>query len=118
MMVAAIADARIAGHNVAAMTAVLTLAAIGNFCVFSIYWAIPTSYLQGRGAAGGIALASMVGAFGSGVSPTIIGYFQVQTGSLYVGLAAVAAIVMVGVVIAITLVPARPVAVAMAPATR
>jgi D-galactonate transporter len=108
----------LADHNVAAMTAVLTLAATGNFCVFSIYWAIPTSYLQGRGAAGGIALASMVGAFGSGVSPTIIGYFQVQTGSLYVGLAAVAAIVIVGVVIAITIVPARPVAVAMAPATR
>lgn len=108
----------LAHHNVVAMTVVLTLAAIGNFCVFSIFWAIPTSYLQGRGAAGGIALSSMVGAFGSGVSPTIIGYFQVQTGSLYVGLAAVAAMVIVGVVIAIAFVPARPAAVAMAPATR
>ncbi len=82
-------------------TLVLAVAAVGNFCIFSLYWAMPTSYLQGRGAAGGIALASMVGAFGSGVSPTIIGYVRTETGSLYGGLAAVAGIVVVGMALVV-----------------
>ena len=82
--------------SVLGTTLILMVASIGNLCIFSLYWALPTSYLQGRGAAGGIALASMVGAMGSGVSPTIIGYVRVATGSLYGGLAAVAVIVMAG----------------------
>jgi len=88
------------GEGSALVTAlILTVAAIGNFSILSLYWALPTSYLQGRGAAGGIALASMVGAVGSGVSPTIIGYVRVETGSLYGGLAAVAAIVLCGMML-------------------
>ncbi len=85
--------------SVMVTTLILMVAAVGNLCIFSIYWSMPTAYLQGRGAAGGIALASMVGAMGSGVSPTIIGYVRVQTGSLYGGLAAVAAIVVVGMLL-------------------
>lgn len=100
----------LAAGDTAATVVILTLAAIGNFSVFSIYWTIPTSYLKGRGAAGGIALASMVGAMGSGVSPTIIGYLRVQTGSLHVGLAAVAAIVLAGVATALLVLPSRRVA--------
>ena len=86
----------LADGSIVLTAVVLTVAALGNFCIFSLYWAMPTSYLQGRGAAGGIALASMVGAVGSGVSPTIIGYVRTETGSLYGGLAAVAGIVVVG----------------------
>lgn len=89
-------------------TLILMVASIGNLCIFSLYWAVPTSYLQGRGAAGGIALASMVGAMGSGVSPTIIGYMRVETGSLYGGLAAVAAIVIGGMALMALLVRDRP----------
>lgn len=85
--------------NVVVTMLILMVAGIGNICLLSLYWAIPTSYLHGRGAAGGIALASMVGAMGSGVSPTIIGYMRVQTGTLYGGLAAVAGIVAMGMVL-------------------
>jgi nitrate/nitrite transporter NarK len=86
---------------------ILTCAAIGNFCVLAIYWTIPTSYLQGKGAAGGIAVASIVGAIGSGMSPSIIGWLKVETGSLYVGLAAMALIVLAGVVLVLLTLPAR-----------
>jgi len=94
--------------SVLATTLILMVAAVGNLCIFSLYWAMPTAYLQGRGAAGGIALASMVGAMGSGVSPTIIGYVRVQTGSLYGGLSAVAVIVLLGMALVALCVRERP----------
>jgi D-galactonate transporter len=96
------------GANSLPLTAIiLTCAAIGNFCVLAVYWTIPPSYLGGKGAAGGIAAASMVGAIGSGVSPSIIGWLKVQTGSLYAGLAVVALIVLAGVVLALAALPAK-----------
>jgi len=94
--------------SVLATTLILMVAAVGNLCIFSLYWAMPTAYLQGRGAAGGIALASMVGAMGSGISPTIIGYVRVQTGSLYGGLAAVAVIVLLGMALVFLCLRGRP----------
>lgn len=98
--------------SVLATTLILIVAAVGNLCILSLYWSMPTAYLQGSGAAGGIALASMVGAIGSGVSPTIIGYMKLQTGSLYGGLAAVAAIVIGGMVLVATVLRDRPLALA------
>ena len=96
------------GSDSSAITALLlTLAAIGNLSAVALYWTIPTSYLKGKGAAGGIAAVSMVGAIGSGVSPSIIGWLKVQTGSLYVGLAVVAIIGLVGVVLVLTTLPAK-----------
>ena len=63
------------GHgSVLLTTLILIVAGVGSRCIFSLCWVLPTAYLQGRGAAGGIALASMVGTMGSGVSPTIIGF--------------------------------------------
>ena len=95
-------------HDVWLTTLILIVAGVGNLCAFSLYWAMPTAYLQGRGAAGGIALASMVGAMGSGVSPTIIGFVKVQTGSLYGGLASVAAIMLASVALALLFIRPSP----------
>ena len=75
--------------------------------MLAIYWTIPMSYLGGKGAAGGIAAASMVGAIGSGVSPSIIGWLKVQTGSLYAGWAVVALIVLAGVILPLPRAPAN-----------
>jgi hypothetical protein len=49
----------------------------------------------------------MAGAIGSGISPPIIGWLKVQTGSLYVGLAVVAIIGLFGVVLVLTTLPAK-----------
>ena len=97
----------IAARSVWGTASILTVAAIGNFCVLSLYWTIPTSYLRGKGKAGGIAAASMFGAIGSGVSPSIIGWLKVETGSLYVGLAAVGCILIAGVAVALIATPRR-----------
>ena len=93
--------------NVAVTAVLLTFAAVGSISTVALYWTIPTSYLKGKGAAGGIAAVSMVGAIGSGISPSIIGWFKVQTGNLYVGLAVVAIIGLVGVVLVLTTLPAK-----------
>lgn len=93
--------------NVIGTALLLTLAAIGNICAVALYWTIPTSYLKGKGAAGGIAAVSMAGAVGSGISPPLIGWLKVQTGSLYVGLAVVAMIGLIGVVLVLTTLSAK-----------
>ena len=95
----------LAAGSVWGTAGLLTLAAIGNSCVLSLYWVIPTSYLRGAGKAGGIAAASMVGAIGSGVSPSLIGWLKLETGSLYVGLAVVAVILIGGVFLALISIP-------------
>jgi MFS family permease len=97
----------ISAGSVWGTASILTAAAIGNFCVLSLYWTIPTSYLRGKGKAGGIAASSMFGAIGSGVSPSIIGWLKVETGSLYFGLAAVGCILIAGVVMALIATPRR-----------
>ncbi|QPF88195.1 MFS transporter [Bradyrhizobium genosp. L] len=93
--------------DVVATAALLTLAAVGNTCAVALYWTIPTSYLKGKGAAGGIAAVSMAGAIGSGISPPIIGWLKVQTGSLPLGLAVIAIFGLVGVVLVLTKLPAK-----------
>jgi ACS family phthalate transporter-like MFS transporter len=97
----------LSADNFVGTAMLLSLAAIGNLCAVALYWTIPTSYLKGKGAAGGIAAVSMVGAIGSGLSPSIIGWLKVQTGSLYVGLSVVAIIGLVGVVLVLTTLPAK-----------
>ena len=40
---------------------VLTVAAIGIFCTFAVFWTLPTTWLSGTAAAGGIALINSIG---------------------------------------------------------
>jgi MFS family permease len=97
----------LAAGNVPLTALILTLAAIGSFCVACIYWTVPTSYLRGKGKAGGIAAVSMVGAIGSGVSPSIIGYLKVETGSLFVGLAVVGVMMLAGAILGLFAIPSN-----------
>ena len=53
--------------------AALTLAACGVIAASSTFWSIPTSYLSGTAAAGGIALINSVGNLGGFVSPWLVG---------------------------------------------
>ena len=50
---------------------VLTVAAIGVFCTFAVFWTLPTAWLSGTAAAGAIALINSIGnlaGFGGPVS--------------------------------------------------
>ncbi|SAK94634.1 major facilitator transporter [Caballeronia catudaia] len=60
------------------------------------YWAIPSGFLTGRAAAGGLALIVSVGNLGGFVGPSMIGALKQMSGGFTVPLFAVAAVMLVG----------------------
>jgi ACS family tartrate transporter-like MFS transporter len=70
--------------------AVLTVAAIGVFCVFGVFWALPTAWLSGTAAAGAIALINSIGNLAGFGGPYLIGWIKDSTGSTANGLLALA----------------------------
>ena len=65
---------------------VLTVAAIGIFCTFAVFWTLPTAWLSGTAAAGGIALINSIGNLAGFGGPYLIGWVKDATGSTSNGL--------------------------------
>jgi sugar phosphate permease len=86
----------LAAGSVAMTVACLTIASIGIYSILSLFWTIPSAYLQGSAAAGGIALISALGSFGGAVCPAFVGWLTVKTGSLYPALTAIGLLHAVG----------------------
>jgi MFS family permease len=85
----------------------LTLAAAGVISALPMFWALPTSFLGGRGAAAGIAWINSIGNLAGFVSPALIGWLATRTHSLGAGLWLVAGTLSLAAVLIITLMPAR-----------
>jgi len=99
----------LAAGSVAVTVVLLAVASIAIFSILSLFWTIPSGYLEGSAAAGGIALISAIGSFGGAVCPAFVGWVTVRTGSLYTALSAVALLGAVGMVTLILSVPgSRP----------
>jgi D-galactonate transporter len=99
----------LAAHSVALTVALLIVASICIYATLSIFWTIPTAYLDGGAAAGGIATITAIGALGGAVSPSLVGLLKAQTGSIYVGLAMIAVLLAIGMIALLWTVPAaRP----------
>ena len=64
----------------------LTVAAIGVFCTFALFWTLPTAWLSGTAAAGGIALINSIGNLAGFGGPYLIGWVKELTGSTSTGL--------------------------------
>ena len=64
----------------------LTIAAIGVFCTFAVFWTLPTAWLSGTAAAGAIALINSVGNLAGFGGPYIVGWIKDATGSTSTGL--------------------------------
>jgi D-galactonate transporter len=64
----------------------LTLAAIGVFCVFGVFWALPTAWLSGTAAAGAIALINSLGNLAGFGGPYLVGWVKETTGNASDGL--------------------------------
>jgi ACS family tartrate transporter-like MFS transporter len=69
----------------------LTVALVGVTSARAIFWTVPTSFLIGRGAAGGLAFISTIGSLGGFFGPFLIGWIKDSTGSFILGLLAMAA---------------------------
>lgn len=80
----------------------LTVAAIGLWSTLGPFWSLPTSFLSGTAAAGGIALINSIGNLGGQIGPAIMGGAKQVTGSNAGGLYALALALLIAVVLALT----------------
>ncbi|RXG86484.1 MFS transporter, partial [Bradyrhizobium vignae] len=65
---------------------VLTVAAVGVFCCFGVFWTLPTAWLSGTAAAGAIALINSIGNLAGFGGPYLIGWVKEATGQTSTGL--------------------------------
>jgi|HubBroStandDraft_5_1064220.scaffolds.fasta_scaffold33694_1 ACS family tartrate transporter-like MFS transporter len=77
------------------------LAQIGIMSVLPTFWSLPTAFLSGTAAAGGIALINSIGNLGGFFGPNLIGQLQAGTGGFSPGMLAVAATLVIGAVLAL-----------------
>jgi len=75
---------------------VMTIAAIGVFCTFAVFWTLPTAWLSGTAAAGAIALINSIGKLAGFGGPYLIGWIKDSTGSTTDGLLALAVLPLIG----------------------
>lgn len=91
-----LAIATMFGGHLAASLTFMTIATLMMWASYTVFWAIPSDYLKGDEAAGGIALVNTIGLLGGFLSPTIIGFAQSMTGSLHAGLYVMVALLVIG----------------------
>jgi ACS family tartrate transporter-like MFS transporter len=93
----------------------LSIAAFGIWGTMGPYWTLPTAFLRGTAAAGGIALVNSIGNLGGFVGPYLVGWIRDATGRFTVGLLALAAILVIGAAIVLSVKTTRSEAPAMDP---
>ena len=74
----------------------VTLATAGTLGLTGPFWTLPSSFLRGKAAAGGIALLSTFAGIGSVFSPMLVGWLSATTGSLSMGQYYFAALMLIG----------------------
>jgi len=97
----------LAPQTATASLAMLSIAAFGIWGALGPFWTMPTAFLRGTAAAGGIAIVNSVGNLGGFAGPFLIGWVRDATGSFEGGLLTLAAVLVVGAAIAVSL-PAKP----------
>ncbi len=92
--------------SVALSLTALSVAALGIWGALGPFWALPTAFLSGRAAAGGVALVNAVGNIGGFVGPTLVGYARDATGNFATGLWVLAGGLVAGAILTLCLPPA------------
>ena len=86
-------------HNFALSFIAICFATAFMFVAYTIFWSIPSQYLSGTAAAGGIALINSIGLLGGFVSPNIMAFAQGATHSLVAGWISIALLLGCGAVL-------------------
>jgi ACS family tartrate transporter-like MFS transporter len=73
-------------HSLAASMTGMCIALVGITSARGIFWSIPSRFLSGAGAAGGLAMINSIGTFGGFCGPVLMGWLRAVTGSFTVGL--------------------------------
>ncbi|MBM4253107.1 MAG: MFS transporter [Deltaproteobacteria bacterium] len=90
-------------HGTAGALVAMTLAACGIITSLPIFWSLPATTLSGVAAAGGIALINSLGNVAGFLSPYLVGWLNDRTGSAVAGLHAIAAFLVLGALLTLTL---------------
>jgi len=90
------------GNPYAAMAAV-TVCAVGVCAALPTFWALPSNFLAGAAAAGGIALINSLGNISGFAAPYVTGWLRDLTGTQRTGLWVVGACMVAGALVAIAL---------------
>ncbi|MBK5965728.1 MFS transporter [Thiocystis minor] len=94
-------------HHLPLALLAFSLAAVGVWGVMGPFWALATSFLRGAAAAAGIALINSLGNVGGFLGPYLMGWFKQVTAGYGAGLVVVAAILLAGGAMVLTMRPAR-----------
>ena len=78
-------------HSPLGILIALTAAACGIYAALAVFWTLPTSFLGGTAAAGGIALINSISNTGGFFGPFLMGWLKQHTGGYSAGLAVLAA---------------------------
>ena len=81
----------------------LTVGGIGIFASLPTFWTLPTAFLSGPAAAGGIAIINSVGNLSGFVGPFVVGKIKDETGSFTVGLVVIGSLSIVSMLVALSL---------------
>jgi nitrate/nitrite transporter NarK len=90
-------------HQLVPALAGITLALVGTNSARAIFYTIPSRFLSGQAAAGGIALINTMGAMGGFVGPYLVGYLKDTTGSYEAGMIGMAAVLAVATLLTLSL---------------
>jgi nitrate/nitrite transporter NarK len=80
-----------------------SVAAFGVFGSLPVFWTLPTAFLSGAAAAGGIAIINSIGNLSGFVGPYAMGYIKDATGGYEGGLQLLAALAFVAMAIVLVL---------------
>jgi MFS family permease len=80
-----------------------SVALIGVTAARAIFWTIPTRFLTGVAAAGGLAFINSIGTVGGFAGPSMMGWLKEFSGSYVVGLSAMAAIMVAAMALSLSL---------------
>ncbi|TMH34497.1 MAG: MFS transporter [Betaproteobacteria bacterium] len=90
--------------------AAMSLATVGLYGSKPAFWPLPSEFLSGKGAAGGIALVNSIGNLGGFAGPYVVGWLKDSTGTYQAGLYFLAACALLSGVIAFFTVHRAPAA--------
>jgi len=81
----------------------LTLALVGVTAARAVFWTIPTRFLTGVAAAGGLAFINMIGTLGGFAGPYMMGVLRQYNGSFESGLLAMSGVMLAATLLAASL---------------
>jgi D-galactonate transporter len=81
----------------------ISVGGAGIFGCLPVFWTLPTAFLSGAAAAGGIAIINSIGNLAGFAGPYVMGWLKDSTGSFTAGLLVIAAIALAGVVLVLAL---------------